>query len=194
MTDAPRAKWNGKEWEYPAPQIHYHVSTLCTDRCTPELHHGGAPAPGMEAPAAPVDSAPFVASRPELGAPPPVKHPAPWRWKSQADAEPPVAGGETLLDANGITLIGGICDPDGENPVCMVGTPRVRALTEAAPEMFEMLRDYEEPWPGQPAERCGFCGVVGADRFAQPGDDDRIPHAPTCKLALLLARIDKASK
>ncbi len=88
------------------------------------------------------------------------EYPGPWRWDV-----------DVLFDGNGepITQV--------EHPF----PPRVRALTEAAPEMLELIRNIQwGPEMGRDSERhCQDCGCPESE-----------PHMSGCEIAALLARID----
>lgn len=81
--------------------------------------------------AAPAEPAPLVLSRPELGVASADQHPGPWTQDMEY-------GGQ-FFDANGDVVIQAHRDANGL-PVILVSSPRVRALTEAAPEMEALLR------------------------------------------------------
>lgn len=99
------------------------------------------------APAAPVEPAPFIPSRGEIGAPPAAEAPAPWRWEEwecnseglvvdESWSRTPVPGRPVkvwnLRDARGGLLL---TTQDDVPPA----SPRVRALTEAAPDIEARL-------------------------------------------------------
>lgn len=97
-------------------------------------------------------------------------NPPPWRWK------PLPMGGELLKDAHGRVLLGRYGGM-GVN----FATPRVRALTEAAGEMHELLRKFFFAAVSDISARCPACGCV-------------LVHVPNCELGALLARIEARAK
>lgn len=148
------------------------------------------PEPAAPVEAAPRESVPFVASRPELGAPgafaddgdigervvigvdptgrmlvtepapPAADHPPPWRWKRLPNDDASI-----LEDASGQTLISACIDDDS------FASPSVRALTEAAPVLDQQVRDLlkvMEPLLAMTGSLWDFYG----DKMGDIADDD----------------------
>ena len=106
------------------------------------------------------------------------EHPAPWRWTFSRDNE------EVSLDAaNGDQVIG----PSNILDTVWVANARVRALTEAAPEMEAVLREMEFKTEGARTDTrarvCYFCLRTRAEG-----------HLADCGYGRVLARIDERSK
>lgn len=124
----------------------------------------------------------FPDGRVELAfTPPKADHPAPWRWNGYASMHADDVG-ESLLDANGKPILTADCD----------GEPmgRVRALTEAAPLLHELL--LKAQWSGGDPEGsnrdvCPACSGVSR-AFGGEG------HAAACRIGLVLAQVEERSR
>lgn len=132
-------------------------------------HDFARPEPSSPADSPAPDSVPFVASRPELGENErrrrefdrlyreaaerdrvAARAETPWRWRDDRDSDySPGTHVDFLMDANGYPVVWHESErsPRGIN----FRSPRVRALTEAAPEMEALLRRLIDVVDGQPA-------------------------------------------